>query len=118
MLGEDIGCRYLREKGFEIVGRNYLKKWGEIDIIVAKGGRVHFIEVKTASYVPDQVGEGGYRPEENVHPKKLERMRRVIQSYLLEKHLDESEWQFDVLAVFLDIEKKIARCRVTSDVVL
>lgn len=116
-LGEDIACRYLEERGHNIVARNYLKKWGEIDIVSQKGGRTHFIEVKTVSYFPRGEVEN-WRPEENVHPKKLDRMRRVIQSYLLEKKLEESEWQFDVLAVFLDIEGKRARCRMTEDVVL
>lgn len=63
-------------------------------------------------------GGDGYRPEENVHPKKLERMCRVIQSYILEKDINEGDWQFDVLAVILDISNKRARCRPIWDVVL
>ena len=32
-IGEAIAARFLGEKGFIIVEQNYLKKWGEIDII-------------------------------------------------------------------------------------
>jgi Holliday junction resolvase-like predicted endonuclease len=48
-LGEKIAGRFLRSKGFDIVGWNYLKPWGEIDIITQKGEETHFIEVKTIS---------------------------------------------------------------------
>lgn len=27
-LGENIACEYLKNKGFYVVGQNYLKKWG------------------------------------------------------------------------------------------
>ena len=48
-IGENITARFLRSKGFAIIGKNYLKPWGEIDIIVQKQGKIHFIEVKTVS---------------------------------------------------------------------
>lgn len=31
--GEEIACQYLKNKGYNIVARNFRKKWGEIDII-------------------------------------------------------------------------------------
>lgn len=48
-LGEDIAQKYLENKGFSVIGQNYLKKCGEIDIIAQKRGIIHFIEVKTVS---------------------------------------------------------------------
>jgi hypothetical protein len=41
-IGEDITENYLRKKGFAILGRNYLKKWGEIDIVARRTGKIHF----------------------------------------------------------------------------
>jgi len=58
-LGESIACRFLINKGFSIVERNYLKKWGEIDIIAKKDGKAHFIEVKSVSCPPARNARAG-----------------------------------------------------------
>lgn len=107
------------KRGFAILGRNYSKKWGEIDIIARKNGVLRFIEVKTVSREnTDSISheKDDYMPEENVHPWKLKRLYRAIESYLWEKKLEEDEWQIDVLAVFLDEGRKKARVRFTENV--
>ena len=45
--GEDIVCRYLRDKGYIIVARNYKSRTGEIDIIAESRDTLVFVEVKT-----------------------------------------------------------------------
>ena len=98
-----MACRFLVKRGFKVLDRNYSKKWGEIDIVAEKDKILRFIEVKTVvSYETCK-----YRPEENVHYQKLKRLSRVIQTYLLDKKVSyETEWQIDVLAVFLDLGNK------------
>jgi len=120
-IGEDTACRFLMKHGFSVVERNYWKKWGEIDIIAQKSKKLHFVEVKTVSRenlaeVTREIDD--YQPEENIHPAKLKRLGRTVQTYLLEKNLENNEWQFDVLAVFLDVKNKEAKMRFTEDVVL
>ena len=120
-VGEDVACRFLVKQGFSLVERNYQKKWGEIDVIARKGKVLHFVEVKTVSR--ENVKElkndiDSFEPEENVHPKKLKRMSRIIQTYLIEKNIEEGKWQFDVLAVFLDMKNRQARVRVTGNVII
>ena len=125
-LGESIACKFLSNKGFEVVERNYWKKWGEIDIVAKKGGILHFVEVKSVTRENlgelggkfSRVTEGEHRPEDNVHPKKLKRMRRVIQTYILEKDIENSDWLFDVLTVEIDIANKVAKCKMLDDIVL
>lgn len=119
-LGENIVCKFHVKHGFIILDRNYRKKWGEIDIIAQKNKIVHFIEVKTVSRPPaDEAGETSHRPEENVHPWKLKRMSRAIQTYLIEKDVScETEWQIDVAAVFLDLNNKKAKIRMTENVIM
>lgn len=112
-LGEEIAANFLKTKGFAVVDRNYRKKWGEIDIITKKDGIIHFVEVKAVKYFEGRE----QRPEENVHEKKLKRLQRTIQSYISEKKEGEREWQIDVVAVFLDLNKKEARVRFTENII-
>ena len=104
-LGEDIACTYFERAGFEIVERNYRKKWGEIDIVARETGQkgeiLHFIEVKT---VTREIGDDiscvtlGPAPEENVHKNKVDRLKRAIQTYLAERRVSyETYWEFSIL---------------------
>lgn len=43
---EDEVAKYLVSKGYKIIERNWKNRWGEIDIIAARDGCVHFVEVK------------------------------------------------------------------------
>ena len=114
-LGENMAFRFFVEHGFRILDRNYSKKWGEIDIVAEKDKIFRFIEVKSiVSYETNR-----YRPEENVHYQKLKRLSRVIQTYLLDKKVSyETEWQIDIMAVFLDLENKKARFRFTENIII
>ena len=106
--GEEVACKYLQNKGFSVLERNYLRPWGEIDIVAKKAKKLYFVEVKSVTRESVR-GEGsrvtaGYRPEENVHPAKLKRLHRAIQTYLLDHKVpDETEWQVDVACVYLGI---------------
>lgn len=140
-LGEEIACKFLVSKAFRIVTRNYRKKFGELDVVAEKSKVIHFVEVKTVSR--ENLGEGNaelkdsfgpktnsefvrsnspedcFRPEDNVHPAKLKRLSRAIQVYSLENnHGEETDWQFDVVTVLLDVKNKIARVKILEDIIL
>ena len=110
-IGENIACDFLKRKGFEIIDRNYLRKWGEIDIVAKKGSLVRFIEVKSVTW------ETNLRPEENMHPWKLKRLSRAIQTYLLEKNLD-SDWQLDLVTVKINETTRRARVELIENIVI
>ena len=121
-IGENIAVKFLVKHGFSILDRNYTKKWGEIDIVAEKENKIYFIEVKSVSRetLNDVTHEtlDQYHPEDNMHPWKLKRLSRVIQTYLLSKNLDEKEWQVDLLVVFLSLKDKTAKIIVVSDIIL
>ena len=48
-IGEDISCKYLEQKGYKIIERNFTCRQGEIDIIAKDGKELVFIEVKSRS---------------------------------------------------------------------
>lgn len=119
-------CKYLKTKGFRVLERNYLRKWGEIDIVAEKGQLLSFIEVKSVSrengsrLAHRATAEGGtYRPEDNVHPAKLKRLHRVIQTYLLDRKVPDSrEWRIDVACVYLDFSTRKAKVEILENVIL
>lgn len=132
-LGEDVACKFLIKHGFSILERNYTKKWGEIDIIAQKGEKRFFIEVKSKSVsdldfvfsrqLGGQVNETNLlaqagRPEENMHPWKMKRLRRVVETYLISKRFGYIDWQFDLLVVYLDIENRKARVKTIENIIL
>ena len=123
VIGERVAAKYLENKGFNIIDRNYRKKWGEIDIVAKKDNKVYFVEVKTVSRnsvdgkFPEYAND--YRPEDNMHPWKIKRLSRAIQTYVLEKFKDhEQNWQFDLICVFLDPYKKIAKVKYIENIIL
>lgn len=105
--------------GFSILERNYTKKWGEIDIIAQKGNKRYFIEVKSKSVSNlNFVTYETNRPEDNMHPWKMKRLRRVVETYLISKRLGSIDWQFDLLVVYLDVDSRKARVKVVENVIL
>lgn len=125
-IGEEIAVKYLENMGYFVIEQNYLKKYGEIDIIAKNQGILHFVEVKSVSCeipvekvknVPQVTN--GYRPEDNLHSAKLKRLTRTIQAYLFEKIKDvDIEWQFDAIIVRLDSKTKQARVKMLQNIIL
>lgn len=107
-IGEELAARFLEGKGYRVIARNYRKPWGEIDIIASLGHSLRFVEVKTVSR--ENLLPTEYRAEDNVHPAKIKRIHRALQSYLDEKDITgDSDWQIDLVTVTLIEEKKQAK---------
>jgi len=123
--GEQIAEKYLQNKGFMILDTNYLKKWGEIDIVaretVGMKQVVRFVEVKTVSYetkakLEYAVSHETWRPEEQVTAFKLRKLHRVIETWLLEHDCD-LDWQIDVVAVRVAVAEKCATVKHIPNVI-
>jgi putative endonuclease len=102
-IGEDEVVKDLESKGYVIIARNYLQKWGEIDIVAEKKSELHFVEVKTVTYA----GENGFRPEDNMHHDKLRRLQRTCQTFLAEhtRQYHDTDWQIDLACVYMEGDK-------------
>ena len=103
--GEKLAFDYLKSHGFLIKERNFRRKWGEVDIVAydLKTKEWVFFEVKTR--------EGGNLnsifPEEELTTKKIQRLKRIILSYLSLKRLENQPWRFDFVAIELkDFQSK------------
>lgn len=92
-IGEEIATNFLKEKGFEIVARNFECGFGEIDIIAQQKSTTVFVEVKhklNANF--------GY-PREMVNFKKQQRIRKVAELYCMKNHLLNAQLRFDVIEI-------------------
>ncbi len=108
IIGENIACKFLENKGYKIIERNFRgDRIGEIDIICKKDGVIVFVEVKT---LVDH--KNGLRPEENVTPDKQKKLIRCCRLYLGKNRIDlDTDWQIDVVSIKLDRENKKAKVR-------
>lgn len=107
-VGEDIAVRYLQRKGYEVVARNFQRPWGEIDIVARKGGIYRMVEVKTISREMSGTDDG-LTAEDHVHPKKLDRLSRIAETFMEESGSD-AAYQIDLVAVELDHVSRRAHC--------
>jgi len=108
-LGEDIAIKYLKkDKGWKIIGRNFSKPWGEMDIIARDKNTIIFVEVKTLSKSSAKY----FKPEEHFDMRKREKTIRIAHSYLLQNgYPEETIYRIDLAALEVDNERKIARMR-------
>ncbi len=75
--GEEIALRYLAEKGYEVLERNYRTRQGEMDLILRGERALVFVEVKLRK------GTGFFGdPLEAVTPEKQARIRLTAEHYL------------------------------------
>ncbi len=126
-IGENVACEFLVRHGFTVIERNYLRKWGEIDIIAQKGSKIHFVEVKSVSCEISRfdVSHGTVRPEENLHPGKLKRLYRTIETYLLHPPAEirragkkqDIDWQLDLITAKIDTRTRQARVEILENII-
>ncbi len=91
--GENISCEFLKDKGYDIVTRNYRTRYGEIDIIAKDGTVLVFAEVKLRS-------GGNYgRGIEAVTPHKVGKIHQVAMEYIQHNYETEPECRFDVIEI-------------------
>lgn len=95
-FGEELTSRYLEKNGYKILDRNYLKSFGEIDIIAIKDDIISFVEVKTRK------NDKFKRASLDVGFLKQERIKKAAQAYIMENDLDSFLISFDVCEVYLE----------------
>ncbi len=98
--GEQEAVRFLIEKGYEIVERNFQTRQGEIDIIATHnkthfGKTLCFVEVKTRG------GEKG-SAERATRGEKFGRIQKAAQAYCLEYDVDIERMpiQFEQVSIY------------------
>ncbi len=100
--GEDLAAVMLKEKGYEILDRNYHYGKGEIDIVAKdpETGYTVFIEVKTRANL-----EFG-APEYAITKSKIKQIKKMAELYLYDKNITEIDCRFDVVAILFKYKQK------------
>ena len=98
--GEELAIKFLIDKGYKILEKNYRYLKAEVDIIAQKENTLAVVEVKTRS--TDYFGN----PQDFVNPKKIKLLLSAIDYYVIEKDLD-VEVRFDIIAIIHQKEIKI-----------
>ena len=91
--GERVAERYLTERGWEIVDRNWRGTRGELDLVALDGTTLVVVEVKTRS------GTGFGHPALAVGPAKQATLRRLTGQWLAEHDVRAPEVRVDVVCV-------------------
>jgi putative endonuclease len=85
--GEKIAKEYLIKKSYVFIEANFENKIGEIDLIMSDNDWLVFVEVKYKSDA--RLG----LPEEMVSPNKIWQVKRVAESYLVEKRRETKQFE-------------------------
>lgn len=93
--GQKRAERFLRRKGFETIARNYAFRGGEIDLVMADGDAVAFVEVKTRrseDFAPAHAA---------VNYGKQVKLTRTAKRFLGQYKLSDRPLRFDIITVLL-----------------
>lgn len=95
--GEALAAAHLERLGYTVVARNHRTRFGELDLVVADGRDLVFVEVKTRR-------RGSGSPFDALHARKRHQVRAMAAAFLAEvqdrpRSLD---LRFDAIGVVLD----------------
>lgn len=94
-LGEDCAAKFLEDKGYSIVARNFRIRSAEIDIIAQIDNVIVFVEVKARSNIRHGL------PSEAVTLSKQKKIIEAAGVFLQDENFSECACRFDVVEVYL-----------------
>jgi len=112
-IGEKVATDYLKKKGYKILDTNFQNnsgsRLGELDIVALDKDKEElvFVEVKTRNL--KKFGET--LPEENITYSKIRKLSKIAQYYIRQKKMEEMDFRFDAISVWLDEEAKKAKIK-------
>ena len=91
--GEEKAARFLTERGYTVLERNFHSRYGEIDLIARRRGVTAMVEVKARA--SDRFAQA----MEYVDARKQQRIRLTAQQWLAQQ-TDDPQVRFDVVEVY------------------
>ena len=90
--GEELAARYLIDRDYSILERNWRDDHREIDIIAEFAGEIVFVEVKTRS------SEAIITARDAVDQSKQELIIKAAEAYMRKKRLW-NPWRYDIITI-------------------
>lgn len=90
--GEDLAARHLQQQGYQLVARNLVNAYGELDLVLQRGELVVVVEVKTRS-------RNNRPPAEAVDFRKRRKLTRIAALFLKSRKWQNRPLRFDVVEV-------------------
>lgn len=111
-IGENKACQYLSKLGYQIIEKNFQKRYGEIDLIAIEPSKkseqsntLVFVEVKTR--YSHEYGS----PEEAVTPSKIKTLIKSANFYKMLHPKLPDLLRIDVIAVEISYNGKVQEIR-------
>ncbi len=135
-LGETFAQNFLVEQGYVTIQRNFNCRFGEIDLIMKKGSRLHFIEVKTVVQksatdlvVNSQMSLSNrelfikeYRsltnPFENISFRKKKKLIKTVRYYYLVNKKIPENFSIDGIGIILNKNNEVTDCKVIHNIII
>lgn len=102
--GEKLAARYLKKRGYRVIGKNLHFGKNELDLVAKNKEFLAFVEVKTRSYEHIENAEQ-YRPAFAVDQEKRLRTAQAAKAYL-RAHPTKLCPRLDVIEVYLDRQNR------------
>lgn len=97
--GEDMAVAFLKEKGWQILDRNWKLGDLEMDIVAKQANELVFVEVKTRASL------NWGNPEDAVDELRKRRMTAAANAYIKYHRLD-NPFRFDIIAIVLNPDEQ------------
>src|SRR5689334_13579858 len=108
--GEELACKFLKEKGYKILERNYRIRGGEIDIITREEDYLVFVEVKT------RYSHDFGLPEESITPWKIKALLKTALFYIQRIHWGDKGYRLDLVTVDFSFDPQKPEIKLIKDI--
>lgn len=108
--GEAAVARYLRRRGYRLLGSQWRCRFGELDLIAQdRKGTICFVEVKLRSSTAYGL------PREFVDARKQEKLRKTAAFWLSQNEVGDAPARFDVAEVYIGPGETICKLEYLKD---
>lgn len=108
-LGEDMAEKFLKQRGYTILHRNWRCVLGEIDIVAQEKDFLVFVEIKTRASIDFGAGYMA------IDQRKQLKLTRLAQAFLKRYGLAEEPCRIDIVSINIDKNNRVTDLELIKD---